>query len=255
VVPATPEPTLSDVLSTAKRKGDQLDFDLDVPSRFTGEPAVIEAILAHVSLSLENLPEEALADRAILLTIARGGVAFSEFPEWARDDDEIARVAVTQGRSSFARDAAFEAAAARLRGDRAFVLLAFCHGARYDAVKHIADDRLQEDLEILKRPSKAHGQSFGCIPEKLRSHPDLIEILLAGKLYCVSCFDGLPASYRDDVEIAVKAIDSDASCFLYLSERLRDDDELAMRAPRVGAAAGVRLPAHPRWQTVRVDRA
>ena len=93
----------------------------------------------------------------------------------------------------------------------------------------MTDEVLQNDLDILKLAVKGHSQAFEYIPDQWKSNPELIDILLNLKISS-SSFKHLPVEFRDNKDIAIKAIDDDAGCFEYLTDRLRDDEELAIMA-------------------------
>lgn len=189
--------TQEEVVELIKEKRYQLDFDLDIPDEFKTNREVLATVLEHGNLPIAKLSEDLFKDREFLkLLVEKCANSFGEFPEWVRDDEEMARLALANNRSAF----------------------------------EVLSTRLKNDLGLLKLAISADCQNFGRMPEKWRDNKELITTLLAGRLVGNLCFDCLPPEYRDDREIALKALSDDASCFQHLSERLRDDRELATMA-------------------------
>jgi hypothetical protein len=227
-------PSQQEVIDLVKEKGYSLDFDLDIPSEFKGNIEVLTAVLEHgnsmTMIPLEKISEDIFKNRDFLkLLVDKRASYFGEFPEWVRDDEEMARLAVCTSSS------ALEGVSVRLRSQRDFVMWAFSHERiegwpDYVSLDIVADESLKNDLAVLKLAVKSHPQNYGRIPQAWRTNEEIIQSLLTTKLMCHSCFDCLPPQYRDDREIAVKALNDDGGCFQHLSERLRDDRELAMVA-------------------------
>jgi hypothetical protein len=219
-------PSQQEVIDLVKEKGYSLDFDLDIPSEFKGNIEVLTAVLEHgnsmTRIPLGKISEDIFKNRDFLKLLVEKRHDFAEFPEWVRDDEEIARLAVQISTG------ALDGVSARLRSQRDFVLWAFSHN--YVTLDIVADEALKNDLAILKLAVKSRAQNYGLIPEAWRTNQEVIEILLAGNLSSSLCFDCLPPEYRDNREIALKALNDDAGCFQHVSERLRDDKELALIA-------------------------
>ena len=216
--------TLAEVLDLIKEKGYQLDFDVDVPDEFKGNIEVIRCILENGNLDFEKLPDTAKNDKQLLTMIAKEkSYEFENFPVWAKDDKDIVLAAISESYD------AFKHTSERLRGEREVVIAAFTAQSSYDTIKYVASEELQNDIEILKLAVKGHNQAFGYIPENWRTNKELIELVLAGEVSS-SSFKHFPIEYRDNEEIAKKAVNDDAGCFQYLSERLRDNTDLALSA-------------------------
>jgi len=216
-------PSQQEVVELIKKKGFNLDFDLDIPDKFKTNREVLTAALEHGNLPVSKLSEDVFKDREFLkLLIGKRASYFAEFPERVRDDEEMARLAVCTSSS------ALEGVSVRLRSQRDFVMWAFSQD--YFSLDIVADESLKNDLAVLKLAVKSHPQNYGRIPQAWRTNEEIIQSLLTTKLMSLSCFDCLPPQYRDDREIAVKALNDDGGCFQHLSERLRDDRELAMVA-------------------------
>ena len=161
--------------------------------------------------------------------VNKRGSELQNLPENFKDDKDIVMAAISNSSD------AFEYASDRLRSDRECTILAlkvfylgqegiFCNNLQY-----VSSEDLKNDKEILKIAAAGHDQAIMHFPEKWKNDKELLEIILSKKIdeLAFSCF---PESYRDDKEIAIKAINDAPYCFQYLTERLRDDEEIVMQA-------------------------
>jgi hypothetical protein len=219
--------TLHEIIDIIKEKGYALNFLIDIPESYQDNIEVIKAIIENGGLDYESLPISAKENKEILkLIIEDNGYYFKKFPEWAKDDEDIVLIAVSNHSNTF------EHVSERLRKNRDIVLTALTKEPTFDTIKYVADQELQNDLDILKLAVKGHSQAFEYIPDQWKSNPELIDIILNLKISS-SSFKHLPVEYRDNKDIAIKAINDDGGCFEYLTDRLRDDEELAIMAVKV----------------------
>jgi len=216
---------LDKVLNLIKEKGYQLNFTLDIPDQLKSNKQVIEAVLEHSRFDVEMLTEASKNDLDIMLLVAeKKSYCFKDFPDWAKNNKQIALAAIKDSAD------AFEYASQVLRSDKEVVLTALnSNSAMYNTMSFVMSEEITNDIEVIKAAIKSHNQAFSYIPDKWKSNKEILDLVISAEI-SDSSFEHFPESYRDDKNVALKAVKDDAGCSRYLSMRLKDDKELALIA-------------------------
>lgn len=232
----TTPPNVAEVCAIVAAKQYDLNFTTDVPDELKSDPEVIACILENCSLDFTKLPEQAQNDPAILrMVVKEAPFEYENFPEWARDDRDLTLAAVTETAD------AFKYASERLRGDRDVVSAALSARPSYDTIAFVSDSSLLDDVAIILQAVQGHNQAYAHIPEQWRADPAVLDAVIAMDIDA-SSFQLFPDAYRDNDEIALKAVTDDGSSYEYVSARLRADRTFALRAMTANGDALRYLP-------------
>jgi len=229
--------TKKEVVEIIKEKGYQLKFDIDIPEEYRSDKDIIGAIIEHGSIDFDKLPDSAKNNREILILIASDSAwSFRSFPDSAKDDKEIALTAVKLDGGSF------EHISDRLKSDRELVKLALTDSG-YN-LQYVTSKELLHDRELIKLALSTHDQAYMHIPEDLREDKEFIEQVMSKEINTL-VFELFPEKYKNNPDVALKAVTDDGYSLRYLSEQLRDDKKIVLTAvgkqPSAVEAASERL--------------
>ena len=168
-------------------------------------------------------------ERYLLIdTLKRNPHELKNFPDVARDDEELVRIAVKKDGS------VLQYASARLRGDFETVMIAV---KKTGTSLNFASDALKNNAEIIAAAVQADGAALEFVPKKFQNDRQLI--LEASR----NCNVGLiPERFLSDKEVAERLIANDCQAFAYLSSELRRDIDLIAQATKTDSSLFMYLP-------------